>query len=141
MISANVNVVGGWGQDFARRVNRQVRIAVEQASEDGARVAGAAAPRRTGRMATMETLPVKPTPTGWSGGFFSRAFYAGWQSTGTLGSRSRKVKAATLRRRQSASGQARLARVGSSRGIKGSGFLEKGGTAARKSLIERLNRL
>ena len=143
MISAKVNVVGGWGQEFAKRVNRQVKDAVHDASVEGARVAEAAAqPRnRTGRMANMDVLPVKATVSGWSGGFFSHAFYAGFQSAGTLGSRTRKVKSSTLRRRQSATGKARQARVGSSGGIKGLGFLEKGRAASRKELLARLNRL
>ncbi|MBA2642654.1 MAG: hypothetical protein H0U82_07000 [Actinobacteria bacterium] len=113
MISAKVNVVGNWGEDFAKRVNVRVKDELAEATEEGARVASAAASsrRRTGRMAEMEVLPVKGTPTGWTGGFKSRAWYAGFQSRGTSG------------------------------GITPLGFLEKGRTEARKSLIARLNRL
>lgn len=113
MIQAKINVVGGWGQDFARRVNLQVRDAVSDASEVGAEVASHASQprRRTGQMAQMEVLPVRGTVTGWMGGFRSRAWYAGFQSRGTKD------------------------------GIRALGFLEKGRTEARKYLLARLNRL
>lgn len=143
MISAKVSVEKGWGDRFARAIERQVPAMVVDAAEDGAKVASQAslARRRTGRMAKMDVLPVTPTPRGYQGGFRSRAFYAGFQSRGTLGSRRGKAKASTLRRRQSISGQARLAKLGGSGGISGLGFLEKGRAAMRKSLIARLNRL
>ncbi len=113
MIGAKVNVVGGWGDEFAKRVNRATRDAVQDAVEVGAREASAAAQSRTrtGKMAQMEVLDVRGTPTGWQAGFKSRAFYADWQSRGTK------------------------------RGITPLGFLEKGRSAAHKNLIDRLNRL
>lgn len=113
MIGAKVNVVGNWGAEFAKHVNAKVADAVADASEDGAKVASAAsqARRRTGHMAEMEILPVRGTPSGWTGGFRSKAWYAGFQSRGTK------------------------------RGITPLKFLEKGRTEARKSLIARLNRL
>ena len=143
MISAKVNVVSGWGAKFAKEVNAQAKVAVERSSKVGAEIASQASlpRRRTGRMAKMDVLEVQGTPTGWAGGFKSEAFYAGFQSRGTLGSRRGKVSAATLRRRASASGQARAARTSGSGGISPLGFLEKGRTAARKDLIERLNRI
>lgn len=143
MISAKIDLERGWGDAFARRIEQQARVELGRATEDGAKEAARASlpRRRTGRMSTIDTLPVIPTPRGYSGGFRSRAFYAGFQSHGTLGSRSRKVSAGTLRRRQSASGQARQAKIGASKGIPALGFLEKGRSAARKSLIDRLNRL
>jgi hypothetical protein len=113
MISARVNVVGSFGAELARRVNRQVRVELERASEAGARAASdaAASRKRTGRMAEMETLPVEGTPTGWTGGFRSKAWYAGFQSRGTRG------------------------------GITALGFLEKGRSEARRDLLARLKRL
>ncbi len=141
MITARIDLTRGWGDAMARRIEQQARAAMGPASEDGAQVASQASlsRRRTGRMAEMDVLPTVPTPRGYSAGFRSRAFYAGFQSSGTAGSRKRKVTSSTLRRRQSASGQARLAKAG--RGIQPLGFLEKGRTAARKSLVARLNRL
>lgn len=143
MISARISLERGWGDAMARRIEQQAREAMAPACKEGADVASKASlsRRRTGRMAEMEVLPTVPTPRGYSAGFRSKAWYAGFQSTGTGGSRSRKVKASTLRRRQSASGQARAARFGGNRGITPLGFLEKGRTAARKALIDRLNRL
>lgn len=143
MISARISVERGWGDAMARRIEKQARAAMQPASEDGARVASQASlsRRRTGRMAQMDVLPTIATPRGYSAGFRSRGFYAGFQSFGTAGARKRKVKASTLRRRQSPSGQARSARFGANKGITPLGFLEKGRTAARKSLIARLNRL
>ncbi len=113
MIGAKVNVVSGWGDEFAKRVNRATRDAVQDAVEVGAREASAGAQtrRRTGKMAQMEVLDVRGTPTGWQAGFKSRAFYAGFQSRGTK------------------------------RGITPLKFLEQGRSAARKNLIDRLNRL
>ncbi len=143
MISARISLEKGWGDAMARRIERQVPTLVREAAEDGADVAASAsqARRRTGRMAEMDVLPVTPTPRGVSGGFRSRAFYAGFQSRGTAGNRRGKVKASTLRRRQSASGQARAAKFGANSGITPLGFLEKGRAAMRKSLVARLNRL
>jgi len=113
VIGARVNVVGNWGDEFARRVNRVTRDAVQDAVEVGAREASAAAQsrRRTGKMAQMEVLAVRGTPTGWQAGFRSEAWYAGFQSRGTK------------------------------RGITPLKFLEQGRSAARKHLISRLNRL
>lgn len=143
MISARISVEKGWGDAMARAIERQVPALVRAASEEGAEVASAASQsrRRTGRMAEMDVLPVVETPRGFSGGFRSRAFYAGFQSRGTLGSRRGGVKASTLRRRQSASGQARASKLGGSGGVSALGFLEKGRSAMRRNLIARLNRL
>lgn len=49
-----------------------------------------------------------------------------FQDQGTLAGRKRKLKASTLRRRESASGQARMAKVGSSGGVKAKRFFGKG---------------
>lgn len=98
---------------MARRIEAQVPRLLAEATEDGADVASKASlsRRRTGRMSEMETLPVQPTPRGFAGGFRSKAWYAKFQSKGTR------------------------------TGIAPLDFLEKGRTAARKSLVARLNRL
>jgi hypothetical protein len=113
MISAKVNVVEGWGAEFARRVNRAAEDAVTDASKAGAAVASNASGsrRRSGTMATMVLLPVVGTEAGWEGGFKSAAWYAGFENSGTTG------------------------------GITGLHFLEAGRTAAKKKLVDRLNRL
>lgn len=143
MISAKVNVVSGWGDEFARDVNLRVRDMVAAASTVGAKVANGAAQnrRRTGRMADIKPVDVTATVDGWEGGFRSAAFYSGFQSRGTLGSRKRKLKASTRARRESPSGQARLAKLGASRGVTPLRHEELGLAAAKKHLIARLNQL
>lgn len=143
MIGASVNVAGGWGDAFARRVNADVRDAVTAASREGAETAAAIAQRRrrTGRMAEIEVLGTVGTPTGWEGGFRSPAFYAPFHDEGTLGSRRRRLKASTLRRRQSGSGQARQAKLAGSAGIPPLRFLAEGRRVARRRLVDELNRL
>lgn len=148
MVGAKVNVVSGWGDDFARDVNAQVRDAVADASRVAAATAAtvASARRRSGKMANVRPVEVRGTPDGWEGGFRSDAalnqgFYSGFQSRGTLGARRRKLKASTVARRSSPSGQARLAKLGGSGGIRPLGHEEKGLAAGKKHLIARLNQL
>lgn len=143
MIGARVDVRTGWGAEFARRVNAEVARAVAQASVVGAEAASQVASqrRRTGRMSRIEPVPVKGTPTGWAGGFKSEAFYSGFQSQGTLGSRRRKVKQSTVRRRQSVSGQARFAKVAGSKGVAPLRHEEIGRTAGRKELKRLIDQL
>lgn len=142
MIGAKIDVRTGWGAEFAKEVNERVRVAVTEASEHGADVASDIAQRRrrTGRMAKINAVSTRGTPTGWEGGFKSEAFYSGFQSRGTNAARKR-VSAATLRRRQSASGQARQARVAGAAGVKPLHHEEAGLKAAKKRLRELLNRI
>lgn len=143
MIGARVDVRTGWGAEFAREVNQQVAHAVADASRAGADVAAqeASKRRRSGKMDDISAVEVIGTPEGWEGGFRSAAFYSGMQSRGTHGSRTRSVKKSTERRRASRSGQARYAKVAGSRGISPLRHEEKGLAAARKRLLELLNRL
>lgn len=143
MIGARVDVRTGWGAEFAREVNQQVAHAVAEASHVGARVASqeASKRRRSGKMDVVAAVEVVGTTQGWEGGFRSAAFYSGMQSRGTVGSRTRSVKKSTLQRRASRSGQARYAKVAGSRGITPLRHEEKGLAAARKRLLELLNRL
>lgn len=91
-------------------------------------------------MDDIRAVDVRGTPDGWEGGFRSDAFYSGFQSRGTVASRKR-VKASTLRRRSSPSGQARFSKVAGSRGITPLRHEEKGLAAAKKHLVGLLNRL
>lgn len=146
MIGARVNVVEGWGAELAHEINADVRGAVAQASEVGAKVAAEAAGARhrqdgSGWMKDIKPVETIGTDVGWEGGFKSKAFWSGFQSRGTLGSRKRRVKAATLRRRQTASGQARLAKVAGSKGVTPLRHEEKGLAAAKAHLLDSLNRL
>jgi hypothetical protein len=142
VIGARVDVRTGWGAELAKEINLKVKDAVGDASKVGAEVAASAVTRRrTGKMAHIEPVEVLGTPDGWEGGFKSEAFYSGFESRGTLGSRKRSVRASTLRRRQSASGSARLSSLGGSKGITPLGHEEKGLAAAKKALVDRLNHL
>lgn len=89
MISARVSLETGWGQAMARRIESRVPALMREAAEDGAQVASDASRSRsrTGRMATMDVLPVARVPRGYTGGFRSRAWYARIQSSG-----SRKIR-------------------------------------------------
>lgn len=141
MIGARIDV-RRWGPELAKQINAEVGPMVVAASKVGADVAAQAVTRRrTGRMAHIEPVATRGTPDGWEGGFKSEAFYSGFQSRGTLASRKRALKASTKRRRESASGQARLANLGGSGGIRPLGHEEKGLAAAKKDLIQRINRL
>lgn len=92
-------------------------------------------------MDDIEPVGVVGTPDGWEGGFRSAAFYSGFQSRGTLGSRSRAVRKSTEQRRASRSGQARYAKVSGHHGISPLRHEEKGLAAARKRLIELISRM
>lgn len=148
MISAKVDVRAGWGAEFAREVNQQVARELRAASEKGAQVAAqiASQRRKSGALATITAVDVIATADGWEGGFRSKAarnsqFYSGFQSRGTLGRRTRALKKATLDRRESRSGQERHAKVAGRAGILPLEHEEKGRAAAKRELIERINRL
>ncbi len=142
MIGARVDVRKGWGAELAKEINLKVKDAVGDASKVGAEVASSAVTRRrTGKMANIKPVEVIGTPDGWEGGFKSEQFYSGFQSRGTLGLRKKALTASTKRRRESTSGQERLAKVSGHRGIKPLGHEEKGLAAAKKALVDRLNHL
>lgn len=141
MIGAKIDV-RSWGPELAKQINGLVGEAVAASSKVGADVAAQAATRhRTGKMHHIEPVETRGTPDGWEGGFKSEAFYSGFQSRGTLGSRKGALKAATKRRRESVSGQARLAGLGRSRGITPLHHEEKGLAAAKADLVDRINHL
>lgn len=143
MIQSRFDVRAGFGDELARRINDRVRDGVAEAAEVGAEVASGEAGKRrhTGKMQRMSTVPVVGTDSGWTGGFKSAAFYSGMQSRGTLGSRTRKVKASTERRRQSPSGAARYAKVAGGKGVSPLGHEEAGLKAAKRHLVAYVNRL
>lgn len=143
MIQSRVDVRAGFGDEISRKINARVKVDVAVASEHGAKVASdiASTRSRSGRMSRIDPVPVKGTPDGWTGGFKSSAFYSGMQSRGTLGARTRKVKAQTEARRSSASGAARYAKVSGRSGIKPLRHEERGLLAAKRMLVDRLNRI
>lgn len=116
--------------------------ALDAAAHEGAAVASGIASERsqTGKMAHMEVVDPEGDVDGYVSGFRSEAWYAWFQSAGTGGNRTRKVKASTLRHRSSSSGLARSERFGGNTGITPLHFFEEGRTAGRRKLIEEIDR-
>jgi hypothetical protein len=150
VIRARFNVVQNFGQRFAEQTNERAIAALEAASADGAEVASRIASQRqrgpNPKMKNIRPVAVRPTETGYMAGFRSDAgisgeFYSGFQSRGTLGARTRKVKSSTLARRQSPSGAKRHAKVAGRKGITPLKHEETGLRFAKQSLINRLRSL
>lgn len=139
MITATVK-----GFDHFDEVTDQVeQICVEAlnaAAREGAQVASAIAARRsdTGTMATMHVVAATGDIDGYTSGFRSAAWYAVFQNFGTLVSRRRRVSAATLRRRSSGSGQARLAKNAGASGITPLRFFDAGRREGRRRLLAEI---
>lgn len=113
-------------------VNNMAKQAVAEGAVAGARAASAAAAARSksGHMAAITVDPVVGAADGWESGFVSHAYYAWFQSFGTLGSRTRKLKRSSATKRTREAGT----------GIKPLRFLDIGRRAGRKAMLERLNR-
>lgn len=141
LVSCRVDVTDDFGR-VTSAVNDLARRAVEAAAREGAAAASAVASQRSksGRMAAIRPDNAIGTPDGWRASFVSPVHYAWYQNYGTLGSRRKKLKASTLARRSTPSGQARLARVQGSAGIEPLRFLEAGRRAGRKALLETITR-
>ena len=90
-----------------------------KAATDIARKRSRPGPHR--KMMEITELTIFPYSEGWTsgleGGITSPAWYAWFQSDGTLASRKKPVKKATLERRSSLSGKARYAKVAGNKGI------------------------
>lgn len=148
MITARVTVVKGWGREFARDTAKQAIKALEEASELGAESVAqlGSQRRRGGEMSQAEPVRAYQTESGFAAGFRSKAgtngeFYSGFQSRGTLGARSRKVKQSTVARRESPSGKARYEKVKGRKGITPLLHEERALTIAKRHLIRLLERL
>ena len=124
-------------QQFDRITDEVERIVVrelDEAAKVGADEARKVASTRSksGLMADFKPIRAHGTADGYAAGFANDqdAFYDRFQNDGTLGSRTRQVKASTQRRRQSASGAARYAKVSGRAGIAPLRFLEAGRSKA-----------
>jgi len=124
------------------KVIAQAKQAVTAGAMVGAQVAGRVASQRSrsGKMARMEVLPVRQTPDGYEASFRSPAYYRLFQDLGTLKGRTRKLKKATLDRRNSPSGQARLAKAGDSIGIEPLYFYRAGRRAGTRAMMDVIRR-
>lgn len=141
MISSRVRVT-----DNFPRVTAAVDELAREAVEEGARVGAASASRAassrrdSGLMEEMDVLPVEAAADGWRAGFRSRAWYAQFQDGGTVAGRTRAVKASTARRRTSASGAARFAKVAGSKGIRPLRFFARGKRDGHAAMLARISR-
>jgi len=124
------------------KVIAQAKEAVSAGAMVGAQVAGQVASQRSvsGKMASMEVLPVRPTPDGYEASFRSPAYYRLFQDLGTLRGRTRKLSKATLARRSTPSGAARLAKTGDSPGIEPLYFFRAGRRAGTRAMMEVIRR-
>ena len=124
------------------KVIAQAKEAVMAGALVGAQVAGQVAAARSvsGKMASMEVLPVRQTPDGYEASFRSPAYYRLFQDLGTLKGRTRKLKASTLARRSSPSGVARLAKAGDSVGIEPLYFYRAGRRAGTRAMMDVIRR-
>lgn len=137
MLRANVQAFQQFDRvtdEVERLVVRELNAAAEVGAEEARRVASARSD--SGLMASFKPIKARGTADGYASGFANDedAWYDRFQNDGTLGSRTRQVKASTVRRRQSASGQARYAKVSGRAGIQPLRFLEAG----RKKAVDRL---
>lgn len=141
MIRTRVDITTNFGA-ITDAVDALARRAVMAGAQEGARVSSqiAATRRKSGLMAQHEVLPVRGSPDGWEASFRSRAPHRIFQDLGTLRGRATKLKASTVARRASPSGQARTAKVGDSPGIEPLRFYAAGRRAGRKAMLEVISR-
>jgi hypothetical protein len=138
MIKTRVTVDTSGMPRFRARMHRGAARGVEAFARRAHAEIVAAAPRGDGssgvlpgHMAdTIKIWPVKRRRGKEETAIYSYDPTAVWQDQGTLGKRRRKLAKATLRRRSTASGQSRLARVSGHPGVKPRRFFAKGVRAA-----------
>lgn len=136
----------GWDDQMAQDLSAATRQALFETTTEMAKAATHIArerqrPGNHRKMQEITELTVFEWSDGWEGGIISPAWYAWFQNDGTLGSRKKKLKKATLERRSSRSGQARYAKVSGNKGITPLGFFDAAIKVARKDLKARIDAL
>jgi hypothetical protein len=129
----------------------RLMAALNVAAAEGAAASTAVARRRrrTGKMSDFEVIPAYGDVDGYSAGWRNdpKAWWERFQNDGTLSHRSetrgtrsglKPLKAQTIRRRSTPSGQTRIAKVRGRKGIEPLHFFEAGRTQARKALNREL---
>jgi hypothetical protein len=131
-LTSSVKVSNGFPQLRWRIHEGAIPRALNAAAKDGAEVArGIASERsRTGAMANVKMVPARRSTRGWDALIISPPFYAWFHEHGTLGNRRRKLKQPGRARRDRRPGT----------GIRPLRFLGRGRTAARRSLLDYLQR-
>ena len=135
-----------WAADLIEDAKPQIKESVRLASVEMAKTAAPIAftRQRAGthrKMHEITELVVFEFSTGYEGGITSPAWYAYFQNDGTLGSRKKPLRASTLQRRQSPSGQARLAKVQGRKGITPLKFFDEAVKVGRKNLKEQIENI
>lgn len=138
-------------RSFGAHVDQSVTQALFTAANEGARAAREKRPRKspvTGQRYQTEdiqskTMPQTPkrTAKGTEVTLVNRDYRGVWFELGTLGRRRRKLTKATLARRESTSGQARLAKTAGNPGVSGNRFLAAGMLETKKRFQRELDRL
>jgi hypothetical protein len=130
---------------FDRMVDKAVNQALFDAAHDGARVAHDKKPRGGYRTQGIQAKTVPTVPSRTAKGskieLVDNDPRAVWFELGTLSRRRRKLSRATLTRRASVSGQARLAKTAGNPGVYGTRFLAAGIVVTKKRFVEHLARL
>lgn len=127
-----------------RRYERELEDAQKRALKAGAQAtATAAAAVSTGYriqaiMSNTDVSNPQPSRRGFAVRVRWPDFRALWFEKGTLQRRRTKLKESTVKRRATASGQARLAHVGESEGVKAVRFMQKGLRAGKAVFYSRL---
>jgi hypothetical protein len=150
VIHVDVVKITGWNEMLLHDIDAGIGEAVRGATLEMAKAATGIARRRQRpgthrKMMEITELTVFPYrsgwESGWEGGIMSPAWYAWFQSDGTLGSRKKPVKQATLDRRSSPSGKARYAKVAGRKGITPLEFFDAATKVGRRELKARIEAL
>lgn len=151
MIAANVNLTASrFDRVIAsneQRVKHALAVGAREGAAEASRVAGSR--RRSGKMSDFEVIEPRGDVDGFTAGFRNdpKAWWERYQNDGTLSHRSaergsgsglKPLKAQTLRRRSTPSGQERFGKVSGNAGIEPLRFFEKGRAAARKAIRREL---
>lgn len=134
---ANFDRVAAIADDLAQDVAQAGAVAGRDAFEKVA-----SQRRRTGRMSDVRVVPVQGDVNGYTAGVANdgKAWYDRFQDHGTNASRKRSVSKQTVRRRATASGAAKQAKVSGHKGIKPLGFTNAARKAGREAMRSRLAR-
>jgi hypothetical protein len=140
----------GWDEMLIHDVDTALGQAVRDATLQMAKAATDLARRRQragSHRKMMEITEINTFPysegwtSGWEGGIKSPAWYAWFQSDGTLAARKKPLKKATVDRRTSPSGLARYAKVHGRKGITPLGFFDAATKVGRLELKKRVEAL
>lgn len=126
--------------DNARKAVEKSLIEAAEATAEAARGAASPSGYNTGgiQAKTFAELSTYPTSRGPAVNVVNRDFRGLWFEKGTYRSHKGKLSDRTVRRRQSAGGQARLAVWGDNWGVKPQHFMRRALTYGQKVLMERI---